>query len=266
MHTIYAVDNNVKTADAGILLVEDEALIALCEEQTLVGAGYSVLKAQTGEQAVEMVRDPARGARIDLVLMDIDLGQGMDGTEAAREILSTHSIPVLFLSSHTETEIVERTEKITSYGYVVKSAGPVVLLTSVKMALRLRHSEQRFQSVLSQVREVAVQGYTADGTTNYWNAASELIYGYTAAEAVGRKLWDLIIPPDMIGEVKAAVRNMITNEKPDAPETLTLMHKDGSPVRVRSSHSITRNAAGEAELFCLDIPVDAIRGIAELPG
>ncbi|NBF41423.1 MAG: response regulator [Spirochaetes bacterium] len=250
-------------ADAGILLVEDEALIALYEEQTLVGAGYSVLKAHTGEQAVETVRDPARSTRIDLILMDIDLGRGMDGTEAAREILTTNRIPVLFLSGHTETEIVERTEKITSYGYVVKSAGPVVLLTSVKMALRLSHSEERFQSVLSQVREVAVQGYAADGTTNYWNAASELIYGYTAAEAVGEKLWDLIIPPDMVCEVREAVRDMIITEHPHAPETLTLLHKNGSPVRVRSSHSVTRNAAGEAELFCLDIPLDALPGIAE---
>ncbi|MFP4375086.1 MAG: response regulator [Spirochaetaceae bacterium] len=258
--------NNEKGAGAAILLVEDEALIALYEEQTLVRAGYSVLKARTGEQAVETVRDSTRSAPIDLVLMDIDLGRGMDGTEAAREILSIHPIPVLFLSSHTETEIVERTEKITSYGYVVKSAGPVVLLTSVKMALRLRHSEQRFHNVLSQVREVAVQGYAADGTTNYWNAASELIYGYTAAEAVGRKLWDLIIPPDMVCGVKEAVRDMITTEQPHAPETLTLLRKDGSPVRVRSSHSITRNAAGEAELFCFDIPLDAVRGIAEPSG
>jgi len=34
--------------------------------------------------------------------MDINLGSGMDGTEAAMEILRTHAIPVLFLSSRTE--------------------------------------------------------------------------------------------------------------------------------------------------------------------
>ena len=263
MHRILTVDNNVKTESAGILLVEDEVLIALQEERTLVAAGYSVVKAHTGEQAVQVVRDPARSAPIDLILMDIDLGRGMDGTEAAREILQTHRIPVLFLSGHTETEIVEKTEKITSYGYVVKNAGPVVLLTSVKMALRLHQSEHRFQTVLSQVREVAVQGYAADGTTNYWNAASEVIYGYTAAEAIGRKLWDLIIPPDMVCEVKEAVRDMMSTEQPQSPQTLTLMHKDGSPVQVRSSHSVTRNAAGETELFCLDIPLAALPGIAE---
>jgi DNA-binding NarL/FixJ family response regulator len=59
---------------------------------------------------------------IDLILMDIDLGGGIDGAKAAEEILKDFYIPILFLSAHTEKEIVEKTEKITSYGYVVKSA------------------------------------------------------------------------------------------------------------------------------------------------
>jgi len=127
--------------------------------------------------------------------MDINLGDGMDGTEAALEILRTHAIPVLFLSGHTEQEIVERTEKITSYGY-------------------------------------------------------------TAEEAIGHKLWELIIPPEMVSDVKQAVHHMASTETPNSPETLFLMHKDGSRVRVRSSHSVTRNAPGNVELFCLDIPLD----------
>lgn len=247
-----------EAARVSILLVEDEAIIALEEERTLTDAGYSVLTAHTGEQAVVIVRDPARDTPIDLILMDINLGSGMDGTEAARQILRSHTIPVLFLSSHTEPEVVDRTEKITSYGYVVKTAGPVVLLASIKMALRLHQSEHRFRSVLSHVREVAVQGYDADGTTIYWNAASELVYGYTAAEAIGRKLWDLIIPQDQVVAVKGDVRSMIASGRPRPPETLTLVGKDGLPVRVRSSHSITRNASGAVELFCLDIPLDAV--------
>lgn len=240
----------------GILLVEDEAVIALQEERVLVKAGYSVIKAYTGERAIAMIRDPSRAVPIDLILMDINLGRGMDGTEAAREIGYTHEIPILFLSSHTEMEIVAKTDEITSYGCVVKSAGPIVLLASIKMALRLHRSENRFRNVLSHVREVAVQGYSADGTTNYWNQASELLYGYTAGEAIGKKLWELIIPPEMVPTVKDAVQRMIATGRPEEPATLRLMHKDGSRVRVRSSHSVTRTVAGNPELFCLDIPLD----------
>ena len=65
---------------------------------------------------------PERILHLDLILMDIDLGKGMDGTEAAQIILHNREIPIVFLSNHTEKEIVNKTEKITSYGYVVKNA------------------------------------------------------------------------------------------------------------------------------------------------
>lgn len=99
-----------------LLLVEDEPLIAMAERRQLERAGYRVAHCLNGERAIELVvekREPA-----DLILMDINLGKGMDGTEAAREILKHLEIPVLFLSSHTEKEIVEKTETITNYGYV----------------------------------------------------------------------------------------------------------------------------------------------------
>ena len=63
-----------------ILLVEDEALIAMDEARMLTNHGYKVITASSGANAVEKVdTDP----EISLILMDIDLGTGMDGTEAA---------------------------------------------------------------------------------------------------------------------------------------------------------------------------------------
>lgn len=117
-----------------ILLVEDQAIIALNEKASLERFGYRVLLAYSGE---DCVRAALATPDLDLVLMDIDLGSGMDGTEAARRILSSRDLPLIFLSSHTEPEIVGRTESITSYGYVVKSAGITVLDASIKMAFRL---------------------------------------------------------------------------------------------------------------------------------
>ncbi|NBB91048.1 MAG: PAS domain S-box protein [Spirochaetes bacterium] len=117
-----------------ILLVEDEALIAMSEAQILEKHGYEVVIFHNGEKAIEAVdSDP----EISLILMDIDLGNGMDGTEAAERILEGHDLPVAFLSSHTEPEVVEKTEGITSYGYIVKNSGDTVLLASIKMAFRL---------------------------------------------------------------------------------------------------------------------------------
>ncbi|MEI7810922.1 MAG: PAS domain S-box protein [Ignavibacteria bacterium] len=118
-----------------ILLVEDEAILAYMEMRWLTDEGFNVLHALTGEIAVSMVENT--DVPINLILMDIDLGSGIDGTQTASMILKKHDIPVLFHSSHTEKEVVDKTEKITSYGYVVKNSGNTVLLASIKMAFKL---------------------------------------------------------------------------------------------------------------------------------
>ncbi|MFP4536511.1 MAG: PAS domain S-box protein [Spirochaetaceae bacterium] len=137
-----------------ILLVEDEAIIALSEAKMLEKHGYRVATAYTGRKAVEAVdSDP----EISLILMDIDLGKGMDGTEAAETILARHDLPVVFLSSHTEPEVVERTEGITSYGYIVKNSGETVLLASLRMAFRLYDAHRRLKEQKEELRTTLVQ-------------------------------------------------------------------------------------------------------------
>ena len=126
-----------------ILLVEDEALIAIAQKKILENHGYIVLTASSGEKAVSLADTEPD---IDLILMDINLGDGIDGTEAAARILEHHDIPLVFLSSHTEREVVEKTEGITSYGYIVKNSGEMVLAASVKMAFKLFDAHRRIQA------------------------------------------------------------------------------------------------------------------------
>ena len=133
-----------------ILLVEDETLIAMAEAQVLKKYGYEVLTVHNGEKAIETVdSDPG----ISLILMDIDLGKGIDGPEAAERILAAHDLPIVFLSSHTEPEVVEKTERITSYGYVVKNSGATVLDASIKMAFRLFDAKNEARKHEEDLRE-----------------------------------------------------------------------------------------------------------------
>src|SRR5208337_308522 len=118
-----------------ILLVEDETLIALAETRKLEQIGYKVIHSLTGEAAIDIVN--ANPAAVDLILMDINLGPGIDGTMAARDIHRIHDIPIVFLSSHTDPEIVKKTEEITNYGYIVKSSTFTVIDASIKMAFKL---------------------------------------------------------------------------------------------------------------------------------
>jgi PAS domain S-box-containing protein len=123
-----------------ILLVEDDAIIALTEKMSLETYGYSVVTVSSGEKALKTMKERAD---IDLILMDIDLGTGIDGTEAAEHILADFDIPILFLSSHTERDVVEKTEGISTYGYVVKNSGITVLDAAIKMAFRLYEAKIR---------------------------------------------------------------------------------------------------------------------------
>jgi PAS domain S-box-containing protein len=194
-----------------ILLVEDESLIAMVERSTLERFGYAVLTVNTGEKAVEVVE---KGDGIDLILMDIDLGEGIDGTVAAEMILQNHDLPVVFLSSHTEPEVVEKTEGITSYGYIVKNSGETVLHASIKMAFRLfeekqntlrkeaelRKSETRYRYVVENSNEgiVVVKG----NSFLYVNPMTGTILGYPEERLYEVPFKDFIIPEDRPGAME----------------------------------------------------------------
>jgi len=123
-----------------LLLVEDEAIIAAMETEQLKRYGYNVISANSGEKAIETFKN---NDSIDLILMDINLGKGIDGTEAGEIILKEKEVPIVFLSSHTEPEVIEKTEKITSYGYIVKNSEDTVIIASIKMAFKLFESKKK---------------------------------------------------------------------------------------------------------------------------
>ena len=66
-------------------------------------------------------------------------------------------------------------------------------------------SEARFKSCLMRPDAMSIQGYLPDGTVVLLESGIRKIYGYTAAEALGGNLLDLIIPADIRSEVEGAV-------------------------------------------------------------
>ena len=135
--------NDALRSNKRILLVEDQAVVAMLETKQLRDYGYDVYHVENGEDAIAAVLEDRKG--FDLILMDIDLGTDMAGTAAAGEILKHTNIPIIFLSSHTKQNVVEKTEELASYGYVVKNSGIFVLHASIKMAFRLFEAHQRIE-------------------------------------------------------------------------------------------------------------------------
>jgi PAS domain S-box-containing protein len=178
-----------------ILLVEDDALIAINEKMLLEQYGYSVVAVNSGERAVACLEGRHD---VDLVLMDIDLGPGIDGTEAATRILRTREIPIVFLSSHTEPAVVRKTEAITSYGYVVKNSGITVLDASIKMAFKLFEAETKANAINTKLEstldalpdlmfEVGLDGTYFD----FHSHRNELLW-LPPSELLGRKIPDVL--------------------------------------------------------------------------
>ena len=121
-----------------------------------------------------------------------------------------------------------------------------------RAAEALRLSEERFRLLLGRMPTVAVQGCGPDGTVRYWNEASERLYGYSAAEAVGRHLVALIAPPPLRDEMSVTLHQMLHTGQPLPPAELQLQRKDGTLVSVFSSHTVVALAGAGTELYRLD--------------
>jgi diguanylate cyclase (GGDEF)-like protein/PAS domain S-box-containing protein len=123
---------------------------------------------------------------------------------------------------------------------------------------RLRASEERFHRLFDDADAMAIQGYLPDGKVVFWNHASEKVYGYSAAEAMGANLYDLIIPPPMQDAVRAGVRQLIEKGERIPPDRLWLRHKDGHTVPVYSSHTVVESPGQQKVMFCMDIDLNEL--------
>jgi PAS domain S-box-containing protein len=243
-----------------LLLVEDEAVIALSEKKSLEAFGYRVLVAGSGEEAIGKIRG---GGGIDLILMDIDLGRGMDGTEAAQAILAEHDLPIVFLSSHNEPETVAKTEKITSYGYVVKSSALAVLDASIKMAFRLFDAnrriverEERYRLLTENIKDVVWVMDAESQRFTYVSPSVTKLRGYSPEEVMHQPLsgaMDAAQVEAVRGLVLGRVGDLLSGEAPPGTyytEEVEQPCKDGSFVwtEVITSYYLNEES-GRAEIL-----------------
>ncbi|MFY9584834.1 MAG: response regulator transcription factor [Candidatus Acidiferrales bacterium] len=127
-----------------ILVVDDEPQIRRVMRTTLTAAGYSIVEARSGEEALEKIRN----VRADLILVDINM-PGLDGLETCRAIRSGSDVPIIMLTvRNTERDKVLALDAGAD-DYVVKPFGVEELLARIRAALRrtaLTESEPAFVS------------------------------------------------------------------------------------------------------------------------
>lgn len=103
------------------------------------------------------------------------------------------------------------------------------------------------------VDAISVQGYDEQRRVIYWNVGSELLYGYTEAEALGKKIEELIIPQAMHHQVVSAHNDWITKNIEIPAAEITLCNKNGDDVSVYSSHVMFTNQYDKKQMYCIDI-------------
>ena len=107
----------------------------------------------------------------------------------------------------------------------------------------LRAERERLFSAVVESSNDAIITKLLDGTISGWNGAAERLFGFTAAEAVGKSI-DLIVPPDRRAEIGDILERVGRGERIEHYETSRVC-KDGRTVEVSLSIAPIRSASGQ---------------------
>jgi PAS domain S-box-containing protein len=174
-----------------ILVVEDQPTTAATVRMQLEGLGYHIADVcYTGEQAV------ARALEVNpqLVLMDIVLGPGMDGIEAARQIRDARQIPIVYMTAYADEQVVELAKETDPAGFINKPVTSKDLLATLGLAF---HTARGRSGAASHLEAGATSNSASifcdvSGAIRYVNRAAETATGLDRLTLVGKSLNEVI--------------------------------------------------------------------------
>jgi len=231
-----------------ILVVEDDAKMRRVLELLLSGH-WTVETSADAASAIAAIRERPP----DLVLTDLLL-PGMDGYDFLRQLRAeagTRTLPVIVISGLTEEADRLRALEAGANDYLIKPFSERELMLRVTTHLEmgflrreaaLRESETQLRAILEGALD-AVVGMDANGDVIDWNAQAEATFGYTRAEAVGRRLAELIIPsPLREAHYKGLERYFETGEAPILNRRVEVeaQRKDGSRVPIELAITVVK--------------------------
>jgi two-component system, chemotaxis family, chemotaxis protein CheY len=113
-----------------VLTVDDSTSMRQMVKATLQSAGYDVVEAVDGQEALEFARENA----VDLVISDVNMPR-MDGITLIGELRALPSyrlIPMLMLTTESSQEKKMEGKRAGATGWIVKPFNPVQLLATLK--------------------------------------------------------------------------------------------------------------------------------------
>lgn len=200
-----------------ILVVEDEELIAADIVRCLERNGHTVCgTASNGARALEI----ALLERPQLVLMDIDLGDGRGGIETARLIRESTGVPSIFLTGKSDRAVFEEAKACKPLGYLIKPFQHEQLATLVDIALEnarlhrsLAASELKFRTLAENSPDAIVR-LDAEARFLHANSAAAALLGVPAETLVGRTCAELRLPDSLTALWSSLAKDTLASDGP----------------------------------------------------
>jgi two-component system cell cycle sensor histidine kinase/response regulator CckA len=225
-----------------ILIVNDDVDQLLLMKFELEKEGYQILTAVNGVKGLEM----AMSEYPDLIISDVMMPD-ISGIEMCRQIRATpdlYNTPVLLVSAMCfDNATVVEGLLMGADDYLEIPYDPPRLIAKVSRIIERKRDEDTRLSFLVDSSGDAIIGKTLDGIITSWNASAEKMYGYSAAEAIGRHI-SFINPPESKDELAEILERVKYGE---AVQNLQLVRirKDGARVFVSISISPIRGTRGQ---------------------
>ncbi len=206
--------------DQTILLVDNKTLYVKEAIRALRGAGFDTIHASTCEQAIKETQK--QDCKICLILMDINLCNGISETQAVQKILKVNGIPLMFLISDLDNEVIINSNHITSFGYINKNSSEAILIASIKSTLKLHteiwQNKLLFNSAADGIHILDTEGNVVQVTDSFCK-----MLGYTEEEMSGMNVaqWDANWTQDQLKEI------FKQRSKPVRTFNTKHRHKDG---------------------------------------
>ena len=181
-----------------VLVVEDEAVIQLAIEDLLLRAGLDpVALAQDYESALRAVDE----VEFDLVLMDVNLGQGPDGIETAAAVLERVDVPIIFLTAYANAGVVSRAMEVAPYGYLLKPFDEGLLQITIRLALQRHGADVKLRTLAAAVEQapvgvLMVNARSVERVVEFANGEFGRMAGVDPADVVGNVPCFLASDPD----------------------------------------------------------------------
>lgn len=113
-----------------ILVADDESIIRMGLRTMLTELGHEVRLAADGREALNL----ARASHFDLALLDLQMPL-TDGLETAKVLARKHPMPILFLTAHSDPELIARAAQLPIQGYLIKPVNERDLAAALEVAV-----------------------------------------------------------------------------------------------------------------------------------